>query len=121
MAAIGSPARERASCSARHRPVAFSGMSRWPWMRVSTVPAASPWRMAMLWVDWMWAGSGGGWGQRQARLARARGGLGKAVQCGVEQHAVDGRVADPCVFMHGRGFVDDGLRGGIAQHQAYCA
>src|SRR6218665_1519344 len=138
MAAIGSPARARASCSACHRPVSFSGMSRWPWMRVSTVQAVSPWRMAMVVGAWlwggvwgwgmvmvgvacMWAASGGGWRQRRAHLARATGGLGKAVQCGVEQHAVDGRVADPCVFMHGRGFVDDGLRGGIAQHQAYCA
>src|SRR6218665_1433269 len=121
MAAIGSPARARASCSACHRPVSFSGTSRWPWKPVSTFQAVSPWRMATMWVACMWAASGGGWRQRQAHLARAPGGVGKAVQCGVEQHAVDGRGADPCVFMHGRGFVDDGLRGGIAQHQAYCA
>src|SRR5574337_1899070 len=119
MAATGSSASAWPSWRACHRPVSLSGMSRWPWMRVSTFQAVSPWRMAMMRVAWsMVGGVSGLWQEFGAQLARPLGRAWKARECLVEQHAVDGRVAGPYVLVYGRGFVHHLLAGGVAQYQA---
>src|SRR5665213_492116 len=57
MAQIGSSASACAIRFACQRPVSLSGMSSWPWMRVATFQAVSPWRMAMMRVAFMGAGN----------------------------------------------------------------
>src|SRR3990167_6635093 len=113
MALSGSPPRAGARGRACHRPVSLSGMSRWPWMRVSTFQAVSPWRMAMMRVACMGSELPG-----DMDLARDGRMLREGAERGVDQHAKNGRVVGPHVFVQGRGFIDHLLPGRVAQQQA---
>src|SRR3990167_11447557 len=111
MALSGSPASARATWRACHRPMSLSGMSRWPWMRVSTFQAVSPWRMAMMRVACMGSARHGG-----MDLAWPGGWLREAAERRVEQHAKNGGGGGPHIFLQGRGLINHLLRCGVAQH-----
>ncbi len=59
-----------------------------------------------------------GRGEGGAHLARPGGRRRESGERGVEQDAEDGWIVHPDIFIDGRGFIDDLLRGRVAQHQA---
>ena len=108
------PPRSARPGAARHRPVSLSGMSRWPWMRgVLPFQAVSPWRMATMRVACIRSGGvaedGTPLGQEVPVGMRTGGALGRFGKCrrGPRRDSarIDGRVAHPHIFVHGRGFV----------------